>query len=426
VMKDVPKLKEESFTSSVKNHIARIEFQLASQGYPLQPHDYRNTWTNLTKELLNSSYFGSALDKSNNWLNDEVKPLVASASAETEKAKKVFDFVRDNFTCTDYNALYTDQPLKNVMKTKKGSVAEINLLLTAMLRYAGLQADPVILSTTSHGYALEMYPMITNFNYVICTCQADGKKYYLDASRSRLGFGKLPSQCYNGHARVVNEEASPVYFSADSLSESKITALFITNDDKGNWIGSMSQTPGYYESYDIRDRVKEKGEEEFFKEIQKEYGEDITIKEPHIDSLTNYDQPVKLKYNVDLNPAKEDILYINPLFGERWKKNPFTSAERYYPVEMPYTMDETYLLTMEVPQGYVVDELPKQLVAKLDQEGSAFFEYRLSQSGNTISLRSRIKISRTLFANEEYQNLREFFNLVVNKQNEQIVFKKKK
>ncbi len=114
------------------------------------------------------------------------------------------------------------------------------------------------------------------------------------------------------------------------------------------------------------------------------------------------------------------------MFGEAWKKNPFKSAERYYPVEMPYTIDETYILTMEVPQGYTVDEMPKQMIVKLDEKESAMFEYRISLSGSTISLRSRIKVNRTVFANEEYENLREFFNMIVNKQNEQIVFKKKK
>jgi archaellin len=93
---------------------------------------------------------------------------------------------------------------------------------------------------------------------------------------------------------------------------------------------------------------------------------------------------------------------------------------------MPYTWDETYILTMEVPQGYTVDELPKQMVVKLDEKESAYFEYRISQSGSTISLRSRVKFNRTLFTNEEYENLREFFNMIVNKQSEQIVFKKKK
>ena len=81
---------------------------------------------------------------------------------------------------------------------------------------------------------------------------------------------------------------------------------------------------------------------------------------------------------------------------------------------------------MEVPAGYEVDELPKQIVAKMDEQGSAVFEYRLSLSGSTISLRSRISIKRTLFMPDEYEILREFFNLIVAKQNEQIVFKKKK
>lgn len=77
VMKDVPQLKEESFTSSIKNHISRIEFQLSSQNFPLTRRDYRNTWTGLTKELLNAPYFGAALDNNNNWLADELKPLLS-------------------------------------------------------------------------------------------------------------------------------------------------------------------------------------------------------------------------------------------------------------------------------------------------------------------------------------------------------------
>jgi hypothetical protein len=426
VMKDVPELKEESYTSSIKNHIARIEFQLSSQGYPLTPHDYRNTWPTLVKALLESSYFGNALDNNNNWLSDDLKPVLAGASSETEKAKKIYAFVRDNFTCTDHSALWAEQSLKNVMKAKKGSVSEINLLLTAMMRFAGLKSDPVILSTTDHGYAMQYYPMTSAFNYVLSQCVADGQTFYLDASQPRLGFAKLLPECYNGAGRVINEEALPVYFMADSLREKKTTILFITNDEKGKWIGAMNQTLGSYESYTVRNKVKEKGEEEFFKEIQKVYGEDVKVISPHVDSLTNYETPVAIKYEVELNPSKEDILYINPMFGEAQKKNPFKSAERYYPVEMPYTWDETYILTMEVPQGYTLDELPKQMVVKLDEKESAYFEYRISQSGSTISLRSRVKFNRTLFTNEEYENLREFFNMIVNKQNEQIVFKKKK
>jgi hypothetical protein len=426
VMKDIPELKEESFTSTIKNHLSRIEFQLSSQSYPLEPRDFRSTWSGLTHELNESQYFGGVLKNNNNWLSDDVKPVVQSASSDKEKAQKIFEYVRDHFSCTSYNGLFIESTLKNVLKNKKGSVSEINLLMTAMLRYAGLNADPVILSTTHHGYSLEMYPMLSSFNYVVAQCMVGDKKIYLDASHTGLGFGKMLPDCYNGHARVVDEQATAIAFSADSLRERKVTALFISNNEKGEWVGSMNQTEGYFESYMIREKVKEKGTEEFFKTVQKDFGSDIKIVEPHIDSLKLLEEPVVLKYNVDFSKPKEDILYVNPLFGEGYKKNPFKSDERFYPVEMPYTQDETYILTMEVPAGYEVDELPKQIVAKMDEQGSAVFEYRLSLSGSTISLRSRISIKRTLFMPDEYEILREFFNLIVSKQNEQIVFKKKK
>jgi hypothetical protein len=70
--------------------------------------------------------------------------------------------------------------------------------------------------------------------------------------------------------------------------------------------------------------------------------------------------------------------------------------------------------------------MPKPMVLKLNDEEEGMFEYRISESGGSISLRTRLRIKRTVFAPEEYELLREFFNMVVAKQNEQIVLKKKK
>jgi hypothetical protein len=113
------------------------------------------------------------------------------------------------------------------------------------------------------------------------------------------------------------------------------------------------------------------------------------------------------------------------MFGEGYKENPFKSAQRYYPVEMPYAVDETYLLQLQVPAGYAIDEMPKQMLVKLNEDEDGVFEYRISESNGYISLRSRLRFKRSYFQPDEYEMLREFFNLVVKKHNEQIVFKKK-
>lgn len=425
-VKNAPALKTENFTSSIRNHISRMEFQLAAQNEPLKPHSFRSTWQEITKGLLESENFGQKLNANNNWMSDEIKPLYAGLNDNEEKAKTIFAYVRDNFKNTGRNSVFMDQTLREVFKTKKGNNAEINLLLTAMLRYAGLQADPIILSTTGHGYSIEYSPMINSMNYVVVQFINGNHIEYLDASEPRLGFNKLPEMCYNGHARVVNQEASPVYFVADSIKENKTTSFNIFNSEGEKWIAKVIQYPGFYESYQIRNDVNEKGKEEFFKEIQAQYSTTAKIKNTFIDSLKNYEKPVAIKYDLEFNNEGEEILYVNPTFGEGYKKNPFAAAERSYPVEMPYASTETIVARIEVPQGYKVDELPTQTLVKLDQEGKTFFEYRISQSGNVINFLNKLKIARAFFLPEEYPLLREFFNLVVKKQNEQIVFKKEK
>jgi hypothetical protein len=427
VMKDVAELKVESYTSTIDNHKAAIEFQLSEYRQPLTPKQIMRTWPDLIKELMQYEDFGKSLTAANNWLSDEMKSIINGAMTESEKARKIYNYLKENISCTDHSALWTKQALKNVLKNKKGSVSEINLLLTAMLRYAGIQADPVMLSTRDNGYAYSMYPLLSQYNYVICQAVIEGKKVNLDASFSRLGFGKLPVECYNGTGRLVNELTPyAVEFSTDSLKETKLTSIILTNDDKGNWVGGMNQTLGYYESYNIREKIKAKGIEELVKDMRKSYSQGINIEQPVFDSLENYENPIGIRYSFKVDNNDEDIVYFNPMFAEGTKENPFKSAERIYPVEMPYTFDEIIVVTIETPKGYVIDELPKAVRVKLNEAGEGMFEYLLSESNGTISLRSRIKVARANFDPEEYDLLREFFNLIVSKHSEQIVFKKKK
>jgi hypothetical protein len=425
VMKEVPPLKEENFTSTLRNHISKIEFQLKSIGYPFEYRNFMDTWVNVTKQLMNDEDFGLQLHKDNGWLNEVIKTAAGEGKTNEEKAKNIYQWVRDNFTCTNYNRKQLEQPLKSLLKSKNGNEAEINLLLTAILLKAGFKADPVMLSTRSHGYAHAIYPLMDRFNYVICQLKLGDKDIFLDASDPSLGFGKLNYQCYNGHARVINEEASVLDMDAATLKEKSAVTVFIINDEKGNSIGSMQKMPGYYESLRIRNNVKEKGKSNFFNDIKKGFGEEYMLSKERIDSLTIHDEPVGIFFDFDMLGEKADIIYFNPIMSEGYKENPFKSAQRYYPVEMPYTLDETFNLQMEVPAGYVVDELPKQMIAKMNEEGDATFEYRMSVSGNSISFRSRLMIKRTFYLPEEYEMLREFFNLVVKKHNEQVVFKKK-
>jgi hypothetical protein len=426
IMKDVPALKEEPFTTTIDNHIAKIEFQLSQYRFPDMPvKDILGNWGTVSKQMLENDDFGLPINRDNNWLDGDMKIILAGAKTQLEKAKQIYAYVRDNFTCTDHSDIYLNNPLKTIFKNKNGSVSDINLLLIAMLKHENIEADPVILSTRSHGLAHEIYPLMSRYNYVLAEVMIDGATIDLDASRPALGFGKLPLECYNGYARIISKLPALLDFKPEVLTENKLTTVFIMPNEKGELEGTFTTIPGYYESYDIRKKIKEKGETDFFKKISTAYGTDVEITKPHVDSLQNTEKPVTVQYDFKINNAGESIVYFNPMMSEAYNSNLFKAAERKYPVEMPFTFDETYILNLQIPDNYTLEEIPKSAKVSFN-DGDGYFEYLVDKIGNGIQMRSRITMKKANFPAEEYNSLRDFFGYIVKKQSEQVVFKKNK
>ncbi|HZE85415.1 MAG TPA: transglutaminase-like domain-containing protein, partial [Puia sp.] len=428
VMKDIPAFKAEPFLVHPYNYLDAIEFDLL-QTYNGDHVSGNVNWSATTKELLESEDFGVPIlrEVSTN-LDNQVERISGNDGDYTVAAKHIYTYIRENFTCTPDDDINLGDNLYSINKKKRGSVEDLNLLLVAMLRHKNINASPVILSTTEFGTNPSKYPVIYKMNYVICMMKMAGDTTYLDASHPMLGFGKLPIECYNGHARIISDhDSGSVFFSKDDIKEQKSTTVFLSNDEKtkGLMSGTVETTPGYFESYDIRTEIKKDGDKKFFKAIRDSYSPDLTITNPGIDSLAKYDDPVKIHYDLSFKSEGQDIIYFNPILQSSFRQTPLSAVTRKYPVEMPEPVDEIYFFNMEIPEGFTVDELPKSVkVAYNGNEG--FFEYLIQKSGTNIQLRSHIKLNKASFLAEDYNTLRDFFAYIVKKHSEQIVFKKKK
>lgn len=425
VMKEVPALKNEAFTTTLSNHVAKVSFQLSSIRYPGGDEKrFDGNWYKVSKDLMARADFGAELLKEADWLVTEAQKMVGGETDAYAKAKKIFIAVRDNFTCTDYDDYSMNGTLKKVFQAKKGNVAEINLLLIALYKAAGYTAHPIILSTRENGKAPVGYPMLNKFNYTICSLEIDNEKLLIDAAHKKLGFAKLPSECYNDFGRLIDIQ-SPVLvnLSPDSLLEAKLTNVFIINPEEGGgMIASFKSNLGYNESMNLRERLEKEKKEDVFNEIKKSFGFEITMSNTVLDSLDVLEKPIELKYDFKF-PLEEDILYFNPMLTEAYKSNPFKALKRLYPVEMPFKTNEVYIFQMEIPEGYAVDEMPKGARIKFN-ETEGMFEYLIAKKGNSIQLRCTLKMNKANFNSEDYETLRDFYGFIVQKQSEQIVFKK--
>ncbi len=423
VQKDIPSIKEESFTTTINNHRSRIEFQLASVRYPDQaPVLVMEDWAKVTKDLMEHEQFGAQVTRNNGWLDDVIKPVLGNTTDPVAKTRLLYNYVRDNYKRTG-GGMYTTSNLKNTVKTKSGNVGELNLLLLAMLRHEKIESYPIILSTRSHGFTNELYPLLDRFNYVVCAALIGDNDYLMDASTAEGGFNRLPLWCYNGHARVLTSQPIPIRLDADSLLERKVTMVTVQGDGK-KFDATVQKNLGYYESAARRAEIREAGDKGMLEQVKKSYGSEMQVDHLKIDSLQLYEQPIKLTYDLHFSNDNEGLLYISPMLADGSKDNPFKSAIRRYPVEMPYRLDEMYLFSMNIPEGYVVDDMPKSTRVMLN-DNDGMFEYLISVSDDLLQMRCRVKLDKANFQPDEYDYLRDFYAHVVKKQQEQIVLKKK-
>jgi Transglutaminase-like superfamily/Domain of Unknown Function with PDB structure (DUF3857) len=419
----IPALKEEAFTTTLANHVCKVEFQLSAIKFPnTTVKTVLRDWYETGELLANDEDFGAPLKHANNWLDADVSSITKDAATDIEKAKKIFDYVKTKFVCTGKNAVMLSQSLKQTYQSGKGQVADINILLAAMLKNAGIKVFSILLSTRTHGKAYDAYPIMSKYNYVVTGATIDGKTCLLDASDPVLGFNVLPGECYNGYARIIDKQPSVIDLSADGLSEVKQTTVFITGD-KEEINASVSATFGAIESQAIRSKLKVIKENDYFKELGTRNPTEMKFSNPEIEFLNEPDMPLKINYDLILSPGDEKILYINPVLSKVFSDNPFKQSERLYPIEMPYCMDDIYILNMEIPKGYAIEEMPKSSRVVLNgNEG--LFEYIIGQSNGSIQLRSRITLKKANFDAVDYKSLKDFFALIIKKQNEQIVLRK--
>jgi hypothetical protein len=293
-----------------------------------------------------------------------------------------------------------------------------------MLRTLKLKADPVLLATRDKGQTNDTYPIMDYYNYTICRLEIEGKAYYLDASVAVMGFGWIPTECYNGHARVIAKSSYSIYLIADSIRESSSTYASIEYDSASKMLTLNCTTrPGYYESSGIRTELKEKKLSAYIESIRGSKTPKGEIDSISFTDQDNFDKPITMFYRMNLSRGSDLHIYFNPLLNSGFQENPFKSAERDYPVEMPYQSEDIFVLNMDIPDGYEVEEMPKSERIKLNEkEGS--FDYLIQKNEHSIQLKSVININKAIFEPEDYNTLKQFYAEIIKKQGEMIVFKK--
>ncbi len=424
-MKDVPALKEEKYITTVRDYQSRIEFELQRVQYPGQaPRIMTGDWSSVTSDLMLAERFGTQLKRSG-FYKEELASIQGKYKTKPEQLAAVFDLVKSRMKWNGRGAIYADATIKKAWDERTGNSADINLLLTSMLLEAGFDAAPVLVSTRDHGRVrAAMPPMVSKFNYVVAHVKLDGKELLLDATDPLVTVGMLPARCLNGQGRLIKKDDQRW---VDLLPAANSTTMFsaaLTINGKGEIIGTGRESAGGYRALNMRKSILEEGESKFTESLAKEVG-DFKMTKPEIKNLNNLGDALDITYDISVSGSgrSNDIIYLNPMLGRGEKENPFKLTERLYPVDFATPIDETYICSFTIPEGYEVEEAPKSIAVNLPENGGRFM-YMVQHEGNTLQVMSKVNINKPVFYAPEYQYLKEFFNQIIAKHAEQIVLKK--
>ena len=421
---DIPALLDEPYIDNLENYRISIRHELERVRLPEMPvKDYAMTWEGVAASIFKNENFGKQLNEKT-FLLEDLRRILINVESMDERLNIIFKFVQNKMNWNEKNDCYADKGIVEAYKNQIGNVAEINFILINMLKLAGIEVNPVLVSTVENG--IPVYPTRTGFNYVIAAAEIEGKRILLDASHKFTSPNILPLNILNWKGRLIKDDgtSAEVELLPSNLSKENFN-LMVAIDAEGRMNGKARIQRTAYDAYQFRVQ-NNISEENYLEKFERELG-NVSISNYHIENKkSNFKDPILETFSFT-SPGQFDIIdgkiYVNPLLFFTRSRNPFNQEQRQMPVYFGYKNQVKYNIIFEIPQGYVLESMPTPIkIATQDKD--IIYLLTFSNQENKIQISCLKEINNSIFAPEEYNGIKEIFHKMITSQNQKIVLKK--
>lgn len=421
IMKDVSAFDDEEYITSINDYIIKLDFQLSKINYFNGAKvDIITTWENMNKELLKHKDFGKYIEKSEKLATKLLNIDSLKLKTDKERFETVMEYVKGNYNWDKNIGKYTSKTPGKFVEERYGSCADINLFTIGLLNASGIVAKPVLISTRENGKIKYDYPFTHFFNYVIILANVGGDNILTDATEILTLNDRIPARCINDKGLIIQKDKIE-WIGLECFFPSKIitdTQIKIINNAVIN--SSITKNATEYDALYYRDNYTDNIETIKRKLETKGYfiiDSTIMVQNQYIK-----DKPYILSYNQMSKPEiVNEKIYISPFLNETFSDNPLKQKERTYPIDLIYPQKRIYNSSVLIPEGYKVDYLPSEQM--IDNQ---LFEltYSINSDENQINITFVYYLKESVYPATEYLKIKSYFNEIVKKGNEKIVFTK--
>jgi len=421
---NVPALKEEKFVNNINNYRSGIKYELAYIKFPNSfAETFTTSWESVAKNIYEYEGFGGELSKTG-YFESDIDELIAGSNDNMERAAIIFDYVKSKMNWNNYNGVFCDEGVRKAYKENVGNIADINLMLTSMLRYAGINANPVLVSTRSHGISL--FPTREGFNYVISAIEVENNVILLDATEKFTYPDILPERALNWYGRLIRKDGSSLQINLMPTNISRqMVSISFSLDEKGTIEGKLRKQLTDNNALLYRKNFYGVNEDDYLEKLENSLG-GIVIKDFELLNQQKISEPIIESFGFSKENAIDvigDKIYFTPMLFMASNENPFKLEKRDYPVDFSYPKSNRYMINVQIPDGYKIEYLPENAALGLP-DNLGMFKYNVASIGNNIQIIVSHEINSAIISPIYYGALKEFYNQLVQKETEKIVLTK--
>ena len=425
-MKNIPGLREEAYMDARKDYLQKVIFQLSGyKSHDADKNEFMSSWEAVNTELLKYDEFGEQLKK--NVRIDELTSMLSSLNTAAEKMNVVYNYVRRNMTWNRIYSKFSNDGIKAAWKKKTGTSGDINLLLVNLLKDAGLEAYPVLVSERFHGKVNTDYPFIDQFNSVFACVKINSRNYFLDATDPYTPSHITPYDILNTTGFIVKKQSGElINISNDSLQYKEVVSNMMEVKEDGTVNGNIvvqSEDYARIEKLETNAKEKENLKNSYF--YNEGFPMDITsfkLKNRDKDSL-----PLEQEFEFSSQLISSgEYKYIPLNFLPGFKKNPFISDNRFSNINFGYSRNIILSTFIQLPASMVPDNLPGSVKMITPDNNFSFRRYLVYDSNHhTVTCTLNLVIKTSLVDADDYATLKEIYKKIYAYLKEPVLLKKK-
>lgn len=391
--------------------------------------NYTQTWDEVRRQMMEDEDFGGRLQMANP-LKLEQKAVAEQLQTMTveEKTDYLRNLLMSHFKWNEKYGIY-GLPAKRITPEEPHNSATLNFALLSMLREAGVEAYPVVLSQRRRGRIPFTHPTMQRLNATaIMVITSDSTHFFTDAAAAQDGYPlmQLPENLMPERALAIyNKEVSDwVNLQTGPSYTRTITNIRAEITNEGELKGHVANMRAGAEAAHFRMACKQQTDSAIYAQ-RMATKLNLEIDEWTTRNLEGAGPQVLEEYDFSQQLTLSDShIYFNPFLFVNYN-SPFKEENRDLPIEYGTPTQERMILTLQYPEGYEIEECPQSCNLRMSDDGIQMtLMVQNNPATRVVNINLTYKRTAMFYPADSYESLRSLWNQIEMIVGKMIVLKK--